>query len=665
MKLYEAIEFAINQNGTDIICEQRFANYLADLQAYETPAVRRIIAAIMREGYCKKLYDGLVSGTYQLAFNDVSFKLTNTEGFQKNIVQFVLDSILYATHNATIMPSFDYNPKEEISNTEVKINVGSVGSKETRCFVCKKDIEDFFDLEAEAAKTRWEATMKLSIKERIRKRKAIQNVYLDRDFSGTSEDNYRLLKVSMSVNLADFKEGECLILHKENTVSHIKCRLNAFQNDDTIILEVFPPDMPSDLETYYNIPLLLDKDKVDLRNNVYYPFTFSLPGDSDDFWNKMILNSCPKPTFENKEQCEESLKETKEFFNLSLLPKQEEAILNCMQAKDYYLIQGPPGTGKSFVLGIVIVEELFDLKHNVIVIGPNHMAINNAMGQFVKLAPQYSVLATKVGQTYNAPTIKVAYEDKECGIENVSRLNVHWAKTFNSKHNLNWLIGLTPHCLYTSRARGLECDTLIIDEAGQMTIPLALMGMIKAKKVIFAGDHKQLPPIVSSEKVKAELKQSAFQALISDENCTMLDTSFRMCEPICGYVSELFYDGHLKAMKHGHSNTLICDDPLYSFDSPVILHEEDDEGEQVSEKEAAFIANVIAGFLTKGIHADEIAVLSPFRAQAANIRRAIKNTKELARRIVKRLHQRLLIKCKDKSVMLFCILLFLAILIIC
>ena len=104
----------------------------------------------------------------------------------------------------------------------------------------------------------------------------------------------------------------------------------------------------------------------------------------------------------------------------------------------------------------------------------------------------------------------------------------------------------------------------------------------------------------------------------------MLDTSFRMCEPICGYVSELFYDGHLKAMKHGHSNTLICDDPLYSFDSPVILHEEDDEGEQVSEKEAAFIANVIAGFLAKGINADEIAVLSPFRAQAANIRRAIK-----------------------------------------
>lgn len=624
MKLYEAIEYAVNQNGTDIICEQRFANYLADLQAYETPAVRSVITAIMREGYCMQLYEGLVNDTYQLAFNDVLYKLTNTIGFQKNIVQFVLDSILYATHNTTTEPSFDYNPKEDVSYSKIKVNVGSVGSQEKRSFVCKKDIEDFFDLEAEAAKSRWEAIMKLSIKERIRKRKAIQDVYLDRDFSGVSEEKYRLLKVNMSVNLADFKEGEYLILHKENTISGIKCKLNAFQNDDTIILEVFPPDIPPDLETYYNIPLLLDKDKVDLRRNVYYPFTSSLPDSSDDFWNDLILNSCPKPTFEHKDYCEESLKDTKKLLNLSLLPKQEEAVLNCMQAKDYYLIQGPPGTGKSFVLGIVIVEELFDLKHNVIVIGPNHMAINNAMGQFLKLVPQSSYLATKVGQTYNAPTMKVTYEDEEFSIDNAPYFNINWAKTINSKLKYKWLIGLTPHCLYTRRARGLECDTLIIDEAGQMTIPLALMGMIKAKKVIFAGDHKQLPPIVSSDKVKAELKLSAFQALISDENCTMLDTSFRMCEPICGYVSELFYDGHLKAMKHGHSNTLICDDPLYSFDSPVILHEEDDEGEQVSEKEAAFIANVIAGFLAKGINADEIAVLSPFRAQAANIRRAIK-----------------------------------------
>lgn len=625
MKLYEAIEYVINQHGTDVICEQSFVNYLADLQAYETPAVRRVIAEIMREGYFKKLYDGLVSGTYQSAFNDVANKLTNIVGLQKNIVQFVLDSILYATHKTAIEPLFDYNSIEEISKPKDEENIDNLNSQEKRLSVCKKDIKEFFDLEAEAASMRWEATMKLPIKERIRKRKAIQDVYLDREYSGESVDKNRLLKVSMRVNLADFKEGERLILHKKKMVSGIKCTLNEFCDDDTVILEVFPPDMPSDLEMYYNTPLLLDKDNVDLRSNVYYRFIWDLPDEGDDFWNKLILNSCPKPTFENKEQCEEFIKETKKLFDLSLLPKQEEAILNCMQAKDYYLIQGPPGTGKSFVLGIVIFEEIVVLKHNVVVIGPNHMAINNTMEQFVKLCPNFSMLSKKVGQAYNAPTIKLTYEDKEYHIENVPYLNVYRAMHCYSEYKFNLLIGLTPHSLYTKRAKGLECDTLIIDEAGQMTIPLALMGMIKAKKVILAGDHKQLPPIVSSDKVKPELKQSVFQALISEENCTMLDTSFRMCEPICNFVSELFYDGHLKTMKSSHSNALICNDPLYSFDSPVILHEEDDEGEQVSEKEAAFIANVIAGFIAKGIKADDIAVISPFRAQAANIRRAINN----------------------------------------
>jgi superfamily I DNA and/or RNA helicase len=217
-------------------------------------------------------------------------------------------------------------------------------------------------------------------------------------------------------------------------------------------------------------------------------------------------------------------------------------------------------------------------------------------------------------------------DGKEMKIENILRLNT----TAASNSGFAWVIGLTPHCLYTSRARGLECDTLIIDEAGQMTIPLALMGMIKAKKVILAGDHKQLPPIVSSEDIKPELKQSVFQALMSEHNCTMLDTSFRMCEPICGYVSELFYDGELKPMKQGHGDALICSDPLYSFDSPVVLHEIDDEGEQVSDKEAEFIADTVAGFLERGIGAEEIAVLSPFRAQAATIRRAIRKHERIS-----------------------------------
>lgn len=491
----------------------------------------------------------------------------------------------------------------------------------------KKDISVFFDLEAEAAKKSWETLMGLPVKDRIRKRRAIQSVYLNHDYKESSDDGYVLIKVSVGVNLADFKEGECFVLHKEGTLSGIQCTLYSFIGDDEIILEVFPPNMPSTIDSYFDVPLLLDRDKVDLREHVYWPFTSQLSSLDENFWKNLILNSKPTPIFEEREKKEEEVLDSEKYFNIELLPKQREAVVNSMSAKDYYLIQGPPGTGKSFVLGFTIIEEMLFLEHKVVIIGPNHMAINNTMQQVYKLASKIKNFPLpnliKVGQSYNRPQLKNS--EGEFAITNNPRLNVNYVNSFNGI----WTIGLTPHSLYTSRGRGLECDTLIIDEAGQMTIPLALMGMIKAKKVILAGDHKQLPPIISSEEVREEMRQSAFQKLMTKDNCTMLDASFRMCEPICNYVSELFYDGKVKPIKTGCGNMIVCDEPLYDFRSPIIIHNVDDDGEQTSDKEAEFIAETIAGFISKGLPANEVAVLSPFRAQAANVRRHIRNQNDI------------------------------------
>lgn len=481
----------------------------------------------------------------------------------------------------------------------------------------RKDISSFFDLEAEAAKKSWDALMKLPIKERVRKRKAINQVILDKDFNEYSDENKRLFKVTFIKNLSDFKEGDCLLLHKENLNSGIKCTVNRFEDDNTIIIEVF--SWPCDLDSYYDTPLCLDKDLVDLRQNVFDNFLVNLPSEKK-YWNELKINTKQAPVFKDKADVEDELEDTIKNFKLNLLPRQREAIINCMAAEDYYLVQGPPGTGKSFVLSFIILEEIAYFNRKVIVVGPNHLAINNTLIQVAKNCPSYIPNVLKVGQTYNMPDFKMIEDGKEMKIENILRLNT----TAASNSGFAWVIGLTPHCLYTSRARGLECDTLIIDEAGQMTIPLALMGMIKAKKVIFAGDYKQLPPIVSSEEIRDEMKQSVFQSLITDENCTMLDVSFRMCEPICNFVSELFYDGELKPMKLGCGDAVINSNPLYSFDSPVIIHHIDDCGEQTSDKEAEFITEVVENYLKYGLPASEIAVLSPFRAQAANIRRVIR-----------------------------------------
>lgn len=460
--------------------------------------------------------------------------------------------------------------------------------------------------------------MALPVNERIRRRGTIQGVFLDKEYEEISESDYLLKRVSFGPNISDFKEGEPLLLHKEDTIEGIECVLVSFEGDNAAIVEVFPPNMPSDISSYYDVPLVLDKNCVDLREHVYYHF-FDDTSSEQSFWEGILFNTKPAPLFENKEDIEVELEDTIKNFHFSLLPRQKEAILNSMSTTNYYLIQGPPGTGKSFVLGLIILEELLYFERKVAIIGPNHMAINNAMGQVLKIIPKASAIFIKIGQSFNRPQEKVHVEDTEFEICNVPYLDVGLANSF--EHPM--LYGLTPHALYTNRGRDLEFDTLIIDEAGQMTIPLALMGMVKAKKVILAGDHKQLPPIIP-ETVEGELSISAFESLLTGENCTMLDTSFRMCEPICNFVSDLFYEGKVKPFKKGCSDLLICESPLFSFNSPIVFHNVDDSGEQTSDLEAIFISEAITGFLERGINPTDLAVLSPFRAQAANIRRRIR-----------------------------------------
>jgi DNA replication ATP-dependent helicase Dna2 len=486
-----------------------------------------------------------------------------------------------------------------------------------------KDILDYFYLEAEEAKSRWKTLMQLPLCDRIRKRKAIKSIMLDKEYKGKTEDHNVLLKLITPVNLSDFKEGDCLILHEEDSISGIKCVINRFENEDIIIIEVYPFNLPSNLSSYYDTELILDKDIVDLRENVYDKFISQLSGD-EQYWKSNVLNSRSFPIFENIKQCEEELDDTIKKIQLKLLPAQREAILKSMAAEDYYLIQGPPGTGKSFILGLIMLEEVIYFKRKVIVIGPNHLAINNALKQFFRRYP-YDV-TLKVGQSYNAANTQCIINDERYEIFDICYLNVSAVIS----HEGGIVIGCTPHSLYTSRTNGLRCDTLIVDEAGQMTIPLALMGMIKAKKVIFAGDHKQLSPIISSDKISKEMSQSIFQALITKDNCTMLDTSFRMCGPLCDFVSELFYENKLNADKKGCGEIIVCEECLYSFETPIVIHNIDDNGEQTSNKEAEYIVNIIAGYYKRKLPLSEIAVLSPFRAQAANIRRHIKKLDNIA-----------------------------------
>ena len=486
--------------------------------------------------------------------------------------------------------------------------------------IFKQDIIRFFDAEAEAARQKHEELMRLPIGERIRKRKAIDRLRLDPSFEGRSSERDVLWKLRVERNLADFKEGEQLVLHRADEAGGIQCVLYEFTAEDDLVVAIYPSNLYGvDTKTFVDVDLILDKALVDMRQVVCTNFYGAL-AEEESAWHEMPLNHPTPPRFANREACERELDDTLRNYELSCTPRQREAILRSMSAEDYYLIQGPPGTGKSFILAVIILEELLYFNRKVLLVGPNHLAINNALKQVLRLAPGIAERIVKVGALYNARDLSITIDDQPITTARIPRLNVSAVNRFEDY----LLMGLTPYTLFTSRARDLAYTTLVIDEAGQMTIPVAMMAMLQPTKIIMAGDHKQLPPIIASEKVPHDLQTSIFERIMRPDNHTMLDISYRMRAPICAFVSDLFYGGQLRAKIATASDRIVCDDPLLSFDHPVVFAPIADNGLQTSDLEAFAIINIVLKYREMGLRPAEIGILSPFRAQAANIRRRMR-----------------------------------------
>lgn len=110
MTLEKAITYAIDHEGIDVINEPRFVNYLNDLQALSTPAIKRIISTMVNDGYFGRVlpYLKTTGNGYEIQIVDLRSRLVTNEGFQEDLVKYVLDCFLYSVHktgNAPVAPS--------------------------------------------------------------------------------------------------------------------------------------------------------------------------------------------------------------------------------------------------------------------------------------------------------------------------------------------------------------------------------------------------------------------------------------------------------------------------------------------------------------------------------------------------------------------------------
>ncbi len=348
---------------------------------------------------------------------------------------------------------------------------------------------------------------------------------------------------------------------------------------------------------------------------------------------------------------------------------QERAVNEVLRSKDVMVVHGPPGTGKTTTLveainetlrreSQVLVcaqsnmavdwisEQLTDRGINVLRIG-NPTRVNDKMLSFTyerrfEAHPDYPQLWSirkairelrqqrkRSSDNYHQKMDRLQSRATELEIRIQSQL-FDEARVIAST-----LTGAANRLL-----DGQKYGTLFIDEAAQALEAACWIPIRKASRVIFAGDHCQLPPTVKSiAALKGGLGKTLMERIVDNkpEVVTLLRVQYRMNEQIMRFSSDYFYDGQVEsAPQIRYRGILDYDNPMMWIDTAGTDCREEFVGEsfgRINKTEAALTLDTLQQYLSKiGKQRvlDEridIGVISPYRAQVQYLRRLI-NKKE-------------------------------------
>ena len=304
---------------------------------------------------------------------------------------------------------------------------------------------------------------------------------------------------------------------------------------------------------------------------------------------------------------------------------QREAIDACLATRDAWLVQGPPGTGKTHVLAEV-VRRLVASGERVLVTGPTHRAIGHALDGCRKIITADTRIA-KIGPAMLAP-------------ETVETFETYAASGLLDSSDPH-VIGATPFALWSAYTglREAEFDTVIIEEASQVTTMVAIMAMLRGERWLFFGDDCQLPPVVLAAHEIPARERSIFTLLKNRGFDTMLEETWRLNQELAAWPSATFYRNRL-ICRHDRRLTpspLPTHPALAIPESTVLIVDGGSGGTVRSDGEAQTAADLVRALIASGLAPDDIGVVTPYRAQAARIRQILRihcETPGLDRRVV-------------------------------
>jgi DNA replication ATP-dependent helicase Dna2 len=374
--------------------------------------------------------------------------------------------------------------------------------------------------------------------------------------------------------------------------------------------------------------------------------------------NRRLLDPLLRPDSPEARQAFERDDESELNTDISRLnDAQAEAVESAVGNDGFALIQGPPGTGKTTVIAYA-VRELLARGERVLVSAFTNTAVDNLV---------VALLDVGVDDVLRAGTLRkspeLARELDTLGYTPHVFFSDDLAERTPSIDALadqllsRRVIASTTHgCASSSLMDFLQhdadserpFDTVIIDEAAQITEPMTLAAATLAERVVLVGDHRQLPPIVSHEAARsvflerndrlpasicaagvAGLDRSLFERLADRLPCVMLEEQYRMHRDLMAMPSRAFYDEKLRASDsigareplehHGSGQDVLAEalDPEHPL---VFVDVPSQTTTRANEEEANAVVCAAARLLGGTERPPSIGVISPYRAQVQLIR---------------------------------------------
>lgn len=359
--------------------------------------------------------------------------------------------------------------------------------------------------------------------------------------------------------------------------------------------------------------------------------------------------------------------EKPQFFAKNLNESQSGAVEKILQANELAIVHGPPGTGKTTTLVQAIKALVHQDRKQVLVVAPSNTAVDLLseklhleglnvvrVGNPAKVTERLMSLTLDSKMT-DHPMMKEAKRLKKQAQEYKNMAHKYkrsFGKSerdqrkllFDEAHKIMKEVGnseqyiiddiVTKAQVVTATLvgsnnytiRNLKFQTVVIDEAGQALEPACWIPILKAQKVVLAGDHCQLPPTIkSNEAARQGLATTLLEKLVTlhPEAVVLLEEQYRMNEQIMGFSSKIFYENRLKANAAVAKHLLFDDDtPIAFIDTAGCSFDEKLEGTSTTNpEEAVFLfkhLSLLVEQLKKHYKPETfptIAVISPYKQQ--------------------------------------------------